>query len=65
MTDVKISSQNVAVDQNYYWNSDMRTCPLHTKVQLLGRGNLPAYGMYDGKNPFWVQWAPLPKIKPS
>ena len=61
---IEISTRhNVAVDQNYFWNMDMTACPLHTKVQLYGKGGLPQYGYYDGKNPFWVGWAPLPKVK--
>ena len=49
-----------AVDHHYFWQ-DIKDCPLHTKVQLLGAGGLPQYGQHDGKNPFWVKWAPLPK----
>lgn len=64
MTDVKISSNKVAVDQNYYW-SPMSTCPLNVKVQLLNAGKVAVYGTYDGKNKEWLGWAPLPKTRPD
>ncbi len=64
MTDVKISSNKVAVDQNYYW-SPMSTCPTNVKVQLLNAGKVAVYGTYDGKNPEWKGWAPLPKERPN
>ena len=57
---VKISSNKVAVDQTYYWQP-MSTCPLNVKVQLLNPGRVAVYGSYDGKNPDWQGWAPLPK----
>lgn len=63
---VKINSEGtVAVDQNYYWNDDMSTCPIAVKVQLLGAGGVAAYATYNGKDPFWKAWAPLPKRRPS
>lgn len=57
---VKVSIDKVAVDQNYYWQP-MDSCPRGIKIQLLGIGGLPAYGLWDGKNRFWSAWAPLPK----
>ena len=57
---IKVSTDKVAVDQNYYWQH-MDTCPRGVKVQLLGIGGLPSYGNWDGKNRFWQAWAPLPK----
>ena len=59
---VEINSEGtVAVDQNYYWNEDMSKCPVAVKVQLLGAGGVAQYATYNGKDPFWIAWAPLPK----
>ncbi len=59
---VRLTSDRVAaVDQTYFWRT-MDTCPLSTKVQLLGRGGVAVYGLYDGKSEWWVGWAPLPKV---
>ena len=55
----------VAVATDYYWNEDMTTCPLHTKVQLLSIGGVAVYGTYDGRNKFWQAWAPCPKRRPK
>lgn len=60
---VTISTGGVAVDQGYYWNDDMTTCPRGAKVQLLGDG-VASYGIYKGE-PFWTHWAPLPKKRPA
>lgn len=54
------SAKTVAVSTTQYWE-DMDSCPRGVKVQLLGAGGVAAYGMWDGRNPFWVAWAPLPK----
>lgn len=59
MTDIHISNNTVAVDKAYYWQP-MSACPRGFKVQLLGRGGVAIYGTYDGKDPFWEGWAPLP-----
>ena len=56
----KISSQGVAVDQNYFWDEDMSRCQRGVKYQLLGKGGMPEYKVYDG-DPFWVAYALLPK----
>ena len=63
---VKINSEGtVAVDQTYFWNEDMGTCPRGVKCQLLGAGGVASYAVYNGKDPFWVAWAPLPKRRPA
>ena len=54
----------VAVDTSYFWNEDMKTCPLGAKVQLLGQGGVATHGQYKGE-PFWVGWTPLPKRRES
>ena len=58
---VKLTSDKAAaVDQTYYWRP-MQTCPLSAKVQLLGKGGVAVYGVYDGHSDWWQGWAPLPK----
>lgn len=57
---VSTSRHGVCVDQNYFWQS-METCPRGRKVQLLGKGGLPTHSIYDGKDTFWIGWAPIPK----
>ena len=59
MTDIHISDNTVAVDHSYEWQP-IGTCPRSVKVQLLGKGGVAIYGLYDGKDPFWEGWAPLP-----
>ena len=58
---IKISSHNVAVDQNYFWDLSMAQCP-QGKVQLLGRGGLPFYGKQSEAPNFAIAWAALPKL---
>ena len=53
-------SKTVAVSTTQYWE-EMSTCPRGVKVQLLGDGGVAIYGMYDGRNRFFTNWAPLPK----
>lgn len=53
-------SRTVAVSTTQYWE-EMSTCPRGVKVQLLGDGGVAIYGMYDGRNRFFTNWAPLPK----
>jgi hypothetical protein len=60
MTPTLTNNPHVAVDQDYFWQP-METCPLAVKVQLLGAGGVATYGQWDGRNPFWKGWAPLPK----
>lgn len=62
-TNVKMSSQGVAVDQNYFWNYDMGNCP-DGKVQLLTKSGLPHYGRQVEAPGFFIAWAPLPKTRP-
>ncbi len=64
MTSKLNADQTVAVDPAYYWQP-MATSPRGVKVQLLGAGGVAVYGTWDGKNPFWQGWAPLPKRRPD
>lgn len=57
----KMTADKVAaVDQDYYWQP-MEGCPINTKVQLLTKGGVAIYGMWNGKSDFYTDWAPLPK----
>lgn len=55
------ADRTVAVATDVFWNEDMATCPRGAKVQLLGAGGVASYGVYNGRDPFWVGWAPVPK----
>lgn len=59
-----ITSSNVTVDRAYHW-LPMHTCPVNSKVQLLTIGGLPQYGWWDGKDDFYVGWAPIPTRSPE
>ena len=61
---IKISSQGVAVDQEYFWDEDMTKCQRGTKYQLLGQNGLPEHRVYNG-DPWWIAHAPLPKRRPK
>lgn len=54
----------VGVDRDYHW-LPMATCPRGVKLQLKGRSGVALYAKYDGKDPWWVGWAPLPTEKPN
>jgi len=55
----------VAVSNEVFIDPDMSTCPRGVKVQLEGKGGILLYGTYDGKDPFFVGWAPLPRRRPK
>ena len=59
------TDQSTAVATDYYWDEDMSLCPRGAKVQLLGAGGVATYGVYNGRDPFWVSWAPCPKRRPT
>lgn len=63
MTEHKVNkAEHIAVAEGYYLNPDMKQCPIGVKVQLLNPGGVLVYGQYDGKNPHWKAWAPLPRM---
>jgi len=53
----------VGVDLSYHWQP-MSTCPRGVKLQLKGKSGVALYRQYDGKDPWWVGWAPLPTEAP-
>ena len=59
------ADQTVAVATDVFWNEDMTTCPRGTKCQLLGKGGVAVYGAWNGKDPFYTHWAPVPKRRPE
>ena len=52
------SCGTVAVDTAYHW-IPISSCPRGVKVQLLGKGGMAQYSIYQGDS-FWTDWAPLP-----
>ena len=63
MTHTINSTSTVAVAVDYYW-LPIDTCPNGVKVQLLGKGGVAVYGTWNGKDPFYTHWAPVPKRRP-
>ena len=60
MTPTLTSNPDVAVDRDYFLQP-MSTCPVAVKVQLENPGGVLTYSSWDGKDPQWLSWAPLPK----
>lgn len=58
------ADQSVAVATDVFFDEDMTRCPVGVKVQLLGAGGVASYGVYNGRDPFWIGWAPVPKRRP-
>lgn len=57
------NASTVAVATRVQW-LPMEECPVRVKVQLVGAGGVAVYGEFDGNDPFWRGWAPLPFIPP-
>ena len=53
------TEQTVAVSNTAYWEP-IKDCPRGVKVQLLGKGGVATYAIYNGDK-FWTHWAPLPQ----
>lgn len=51
-----------AVCPTYFWQP-MNTAPTHTKMLLLTQGAVALIGKWDGKDDFYLGWAPLPKVR--
>ena len=65
MTHTINSSSTVAVAVDYYWQPIDTNTPRGVKLQLLGKGGVAVYGTWNGKDPFYTHWAPVPKRRPS
>ena len=55
------AAKTVAVSTDTYWIPVDENTPRSVKLQLLGKGNVAAYGTYHGDK-FWTHWCPLPKL---
>ena len=55
------STSTVSVSTTQYLKPSDENTPRGVKIQLLGHGGVLTYGMWDGRNPFWTHWAPLPR----
>lgn len=58
------ADQTVAVATDVYFNPDMSAAPRGVKLQLIGEGGVAVYATYHG-DPFWKEWAPVPKRRKS
>lgn len=59
---IKLNHNGPAVDTEYFWK-EMSSCTPGHKVQLLGPGGVAVYGTWNGRDAWWLGWAPLPKIR--
>ncbi len=61
---VRIKPGEVATDLNYFWQP-IDSCPRNVKVQLRTVGGVALYGKYNGRDPFYTHWAPIPRLNPE
>jgi hypothetical protein len=63
--DYKLNSdQTVAVSvpiTGQVWIPIGTETPKGVKLQLLGKGGVAVYGVWNGKETFWTDWAPIPR----
>lgn len=57
------TDRTVAVAIDYFWIPIDKETPRGVKIQLLGAGGVAMYTHYNGVDPFFTHWAPLPKRK--
>lgn len=57
----KLTADKAAAVSLHHEYLPMDTCPISTKVILLGAGGIAIIGQWNGKDPFWLGWFPLPK----
>ena len=60
MTHTINASQTVAVAVDTYWIPVCKNTPRGVKLQLLGKGGVAIYGIFNS-DAFWTHWCPLPK----
>lgn len=65
MTHTINSTSTVAVATDYFWQPIDTNTPRGVKLQLLGKGGVAVYGTWNGKDPFYTHWAPVPKRRPE
>ena len=61
MTHTLNGDKTVAVAVGYYWLPIGSDTPRGVKLQLLGKGGVANYGIWNGKDAFYTHWAPCPK----
>ncbi len=56
------STGSVAVGNEHFlrMNDPVNPCPRGVKVQLLNRGGVAVYGVWDGRDTQWRGWYPIP-----
>lgn len=62
MTHTLSKDRSTAVSTDTFYEP-METCPLSTKVILLGAGGVAVISSATRGDPFWKGWAPLPKTR--
>lgn len=55
-------TERVAVDPDYYYRP-MSTCPRGCKVLLCTLNEVAVIGSWNGRDPQFIGWSPLPKIR--
>lgn len=67
MTTAIDSTRTAAVDPAYHWRA-LDTRPKGVKVQLLTKWGCAVYGSWNGRDPVYTHWAPMPtrtqEVKP-
>ena len=60
MTTHKLNTEKtVAVSLTNEWLR-MSTCPIGVKVHVMGPGDCATHTVWDGKDPQWKGWFPIP-----
>ena len=57
------NTDKTAVVADDYYYKPMSECPIGQKVIMLGQGGVSAISQWNGKEAFWLGWAPLPKVR--
>ena len=55
------STRTAVVDDTHEWRR-MSECPPHRKCLLRNAGGMPVIGTWDGRDPQWTGWVPLPVV---
>lgn len=58
------SDNSVAVADDNFLLPITKDTPRGVKLLLLGSGGVLTIGHWDGRDPFFIAWAPLPKRDP-
>lgn len=55
------TDRSAAVSNDFHFSRDMHAAPRGVKLILLGAGGVAIIAQYNGKDPFWQEWAPMPR----